>query len=136
MNKQRLLKAAEIVGLAPNIYMGRWRTTDCGTECCAFGWIVESDWGKASGLSWNYGLYVDGAPSYRGYTNFNAAKLFFDVSQKEIEYLFAGLQYGAALRGFAITKPEHWAKLCRDFVAEHDDHVELEENREVCLEVS
>ena len=112
---RRLLVLAEYLQTLPRskFDMGTWcsgRTmNECGATACAFGHAVEIPAFQRAGLRMcdSWGELV---PQYRGVDGFDAAGLFFAISDYDATHLFSESKLGET--------PKQVAKRIRAFVAE------------------
>jgi hypothetical protein len=137
MNKQRLLKLAEVLEnfdterknlVVPvgAFDMGTWanglamngalhRRESCGTAACAMGTAMLHPWFRRRGLQvgMEHGPGFGTSPYFDGWTGFSAAEAFFGIDHYESNHLFDDSAYPRTRRG-----PKSVAKRIRAFVAD------------------
>jgi hypothetical protein len=125
MNKERLLRLADFLEKevpAEQFNMERWATGEvgqCGTMACAFGWATKIPEFASAGLKLSLTPFDDdgrevlsGNVHFHDWCGFEAARLFFDISDTQASYLFYDGNYmdGARDIGDVVAR-------IRDFVA-------------------
>lgn len=89
----------------------RWRTAEgesleCGTICCAAGWLAQHPDMVAKGLSLEEGRFAALAvPTLGGVIGFGAMSILFGIERNEADAIFSDRCFGGRYQ------PENWAEL-------------------------
>ena len=99
MNKERLLRLADVIlpkVSKENFDMSYW---ECGTTACAIGWACQDPVFKVEGFKLKKVRYDDTwkVPFYEGVegrlTRWFAIQRFFEIGLLDAQYLFNGIKY-------------------------------------------
>ena len=122
MNVERLQQAIKIIeGLEDKqVDLRGWQVSaengttvksmsevDCGTIACAGGWIALNLEMQEQGLS----VGLMGTPKYKGYLNFTALALFFELPMQTAEWLFNRVMDDESTRAVSL---ESWGARISD----------------------